>query len=317
MGPRILHKLYHPYLSWVRNSSRSWLASTFSPGLKISKTNQEKKFVFIVGSGRSGNTLLRRLMMEQLDIFIPPETYVLPKIANYRIRARGLKWPALVDLVISAFEYHSEFETFNVADLREYAIKAKSWNKENQTLTNLLIEFYRWWAEQFQMPRTWLGDKTPWNTLHLMPIAKIIPKAKYVYLLRDGADVSVSYVYNGIYKTYPEAARRWVRSHQAWCCFKKSLHEDQYMEIRYEDFVAKTENILEQIGNKFCIPQYSQSKVTENLGDVPTRAHHANVFQPITTDTIGKGRDNLSESQKKQLRPIINSLLSQVGYDPL
>jgi hypothetical protein len=308
-----------PFLYWEILSLRAWIASSFSTQVKTAPIKPHTfPFLLIVGSGRSGNTLLRRLMMERLDIYIPPETYVLPKIADYRIRARGLKWPSLVDLVISAFEYHPEFETFNVTDLRDYALKAKGWGKEEQTINKLIIGLYSWWAAEAGFPSTWLGDKTPLNTLHLGPISRIIPKAKYIYLLRDGADVSSSYVQSGIYQIIEEAGRRWVQSQKAWNYFKKRLSENEYIEVRYEELAATPEKIVQGIKAKFEIPERHQKEnIADLLGDVPARTHHANVMQAISTDSVGKGRRKLTESQKIKLRPVINSMLTQLRYDPL
>lgn len=304
---------------WKILPLRAWIASSFSTQVKTAPLKPHTfPFLLIVGSGRSGNTLLRRLMMERLDIYIPPETYVLPKIADYRIRAAGLKWPSFVDLVISAFEYHPEFETFNVTDLRDYALEAKGWEKEEQAVNNLIIGLYSWWAAQAGFPSTWLGDKTPLNTLHLGPISRIIPDAKYIYLLRDGADVSCSYVESGIYQNLEDAGRRWVQSQKAWNYFKKRLSENEYTEVRYEELMTNPEKIVQGIKVKFEIPERSQKEnIADLLGDVPARAHHANVMQAISADSVGKGRQKLSESQKTQLRPIINNMLAQLRYDPL
>lgn len=307
----------YPSLFWLAKDLQSLIVSSFYRNLKVTRSPFfHTNFLFIVGSGRSGNTLLRRLMMERLDIFIPPETYVLPKIADYRIRARGLRWQSLVDLVISAFEYHPEFETFNICTLREYAIKAKYWEKENQTINKLIIGLYTWIAEHSGIPSTWVGDKTPLNTLYLGSISKIIPKAKYLYLLRDGADVSVSYINSGIYNNIRDAGKRWARSHKAWNKFKKKQRISDYLELRYEELVANPENIIQEIKAKFNIIERVQD-ISMLLGDVTSRAHHANVLKPISTDSIGKGRSSLSESQKEELRPVINSSLLNAGYKAL
>lgn len=42
--------------------------------------NEDYKPFFIIGSGRSGNTLLRRILTKKNGIVIPPETYVLGKV---------------------------------------------------------------------------------------------------------------------------------------------------------------------------------------------------------------------------------------------
>ncbi|HEX6923051.1 MAG TPA: sulfotransferase, partial [Bacillales bacterium] len=56
---------------------------------------------FIIGSGRSGNTLLRTILFQNPDIVIPPESYVLGKaIRRYR-QLSWLEWEELCSVVIS------------------------------------------------------------------------------------------------------------------------------------------------------------------------------------------------------------------------
>jgi hypothetical protein len=67
------------------------MLTTMGRAIKVHRNEGgQPPFLFIAGAGRSGNTLLRRMMMERLSIYMPPETYVLSRLADYRIRARGL-----------------------------------------------------------------------------------------------------------------------------------------------------------------------------------------------------------------------------------
>ncbi|WP_225741774.1 sulfotransferase [Halospina sp. K52047b] len=309
-----------PRLFWLLSDIRALLGVFFNPLATFTNKdgNPGKPFLFIIGSGRSGNTLLRRLLMEQLSIYIPPETYVLPKIADYRIRARNLKWPTFVDLTVSSFEYYPEFSTFNISSLREFATDAKSWPPEQRTLPDLLQELYCHFSESAEVDSTWLGDKTPLNTLHIGRINRIIPNANYIYLIRDGVDVAKSYVNAGIYEHLEDAATRWVRSHKSWEAFRKKLPEDRQLQIRYEDLVSSPEKHVNHIASHFGIPRREcLAQLDSQLGDVEQRSHHSNVTQAPTPTSIGKGRNEISEDDAKRLRPVLSTWLRRYGYEPI
>ncbi|TDT43450.1 sulfotransferase family protein [Halospina denitrificans] len=309
-----------PRLFWLLSDIRALLGVFFNPLTTFNKTrgNPGKPFLFIIGSGRSGNTLLRRLLMERLSIYIPPETYVLPKIADYRIRAKNLEWRTFVDLTVSSFEYYPEFETFNIPSLRKFATEAKSWPPEQRNLSDLLQGIYCHFSESAEVDSTWLGDKTPLNTLHIGRINRIIPNANYIYLLRDGVDVAKSYVNAGIYEHLEDAATRWVRSHKSWEAFRKKLPEDRHLQVRYEDLVSSPEENVNHIASHFGIPQREPVAQLESLlGDVEQRSHHSNVTQAPTPGSIGKGRSEVSEDDAKRLRPVLSTWLRRYGYEPI
>lgn len=309
-----------PRLYWLLSDIRALWALFFNP-LTIftqNSNNTGKPFLFIIGSGRSGNTLLRRLLMEQLSIYIPPETYVLPKIADDSIRTRNLKWETFVDLTVSSFEYHPEFETFNIPSLRDFAIKAKSWPFEQRNIPTLLKGLYCHFSEKAEIRSDWLGDKTPLNTLHIGRIDRIVPNANYIYLLRDGVDVAKSYVNAGIYEHLEDAATRWVRSHKSWETFRKKLPEDRHLQVRYEDLVSSPEKHVNHIASHFGIPRReSLAQLDSQLGDVEQRSHHSNVTQAPTPNSIGKGRSEVSEDDAKRLRPVLSTWLRRYGYEPI
>jgi len=59
--------------------------------------------IFIIGSGRSGNTLLRRILTGSEELYIPPETYVLgDTIRNFPEYSR-LEWPSTCQLILGKF----------------------------------------------------------------------------------------------------------------------------------------------------------------------------------------------------------------------
>ena len=282
-----------------------------------SKRLESREFVFIVGAGRSGNTLLRRLMMERFSLYIPPESYVLPRIARYGLQARGLKWPDVVSLVMGAFEFHDEFETFPVQSVREFALQAKKWPRKDCAVDVLIRKFYFWLASEAGISASWVGDKTPMNTMHLQRVSRLLPGAVYIFLIRDGVDVVQSYVKAGLYEDVEDAARRWVGSLKNWRLLEKQIPESRRVQIRYEDLVTEPDHVLQALGDKFGIPP-SEGPVNHiEMGDVEKRMHHANVKKNPTRHSIGKGRKTLTPTDAEKIAPIMDAYLLALGYEAI
>lgn len=308
-----------PRLMWRATDLRAWWASLFGRPVRASTTETPAQpFLFIIGSGRSGNTLMRRLLMERSDLYIPPETYVLKRVADRRITGRGLKWSAFVELVMASFEYHPEFSTITTESLRDLADRSKDCRKCDRSVQTLLLSYYQWLAQQTYEKTAWLGDKTPLNTLHMGRIAKLLPGAYYIYLLRDGADVTVSYKHAGIYQSMEAAARRWYESHRCWENFKTCIPPERRIEIRFEDFIRAPEETIHSIQKRFDIPARSEPlDLSLLLGDVPNRQHHSNVMNTPDSSAVGRGRRHLTPDQRRLLRPYLNRTLQNCDYPPL
>lgn len=280
--------------------------------------NGEQPFLFIVGSGRSGNTLLRKLLMERGDIYIPPESYVLAQEVITHLNACALNWNDKVELTLAKFEFHPEFSTFGIDTLRDFSIYAKTFRIEHQQIGTLIIELYKWIAHKNGYSCYWLGDKTPLNTMRLGLIRKLIPNAVYVYIERDGVDVCHSYIKAGIYNNIASAAHRWKNSRIAWQTFKKSIPLSSYVEIRYESMVENHEQSTKYILDFLNIPASKDKiNVVSTLGDVTMRAHHRNATTPVNMNSIGKGRASISMHERSILQSIIGDELEIAGYEPL
>lgn len=273
---------------------------------------------FIVGSGRSGNTLLRKLLNNHSTISIPPETYVLGRVIKRYRQQRTMRWSDLVEYVFSTFEFHPEFETFDIS-LRPLVQELKAVSIENRNLAFMLNSFYVYYAKQIGVDCKQWGDKTPLNTFSLERIHSVFPDAKFVHIVRDGCDVVSSYINAGIYQKIEDAAKRWDVSVKLVEKFKKK-HGGLVLTIRYEDLVTEPKSILINIchfiGVDFEFQMLEEKKDSvKKLGDVEMRAHHASVLKPINTSSIGKGRSLLSVDQKEKIQKIIGYQLKSLGYE--
>jgi LPS sulfotransferase NodH len=275
---------------------------------------------FLVGSGRSGSTLLRRMLYAHPALHIPPETYVLGEVIELFEQARKLlSWRDLVCLVLARFEYHREFETFETS-LRPLAQRLVALPERRRTLATILDGLYRHHAAAQSRRHTvrW-GDKTPLNTFHLDAIHRVFPDAQFVHVLRDGVDVSYSYVSASLYPDIQAAARRWRDSLRAARRFM-ALHPAACLEIRYEELATQPEATLRRLCAFLRIsyrPAMLQSEaVAAELGDVPRRRHHRGVRRPIFSSSIGRGRTNVSATERRALDRLIGRDLQHAGYPP-
>lgn len=292
------------------------LSSIFSR--KKLKPNNSENVLFIVGSGRSGNTLLRKLLIESYSIYIPPETYVIPKAIIEQLKHPNRQWRETVRHFFSSLEYHPEFSTFEVGSFSDLVDEVLFWPPEKQSLSALILRFYKWHGEKKKLEFDWVGDKTPLNTFHLGLIDGLFPNAKYINITRDGADVVDSYLKAKIYTSYDRAAERWISSLKAWKNFKHNIASENYFEIKYEDLVSKPSHMLKKVTQHLNIPERKSQICSQNLlGDVSARKHHVNVKQEPRIDYIGKGRMNIPAEVKSQLGKDMNRLLIENGYKPL
>jgi hypothetical protein len=273
--------------------------------------------VFIIGSGRSGNTLLRRLLMASGQIYFPPETYVLGDMHRFFRRNAYFTWSELCECICAKFEYYPEFKTMGVSSLAPYVHQAKSLPKTQHTFAGLVDALYRWLAEAngFDVKR-W-GDKTPLNVFCARELAGVFPDAQFIYIIRDGIDVIHSYVEAGIYSSYLLAAQRWIDSNRI--CMSLSHHyPNRVRKIRYEDLVRQPAEVMKETCNWANI-NYSDEMLIKIippkiLGDVAYHSHHSSVEKPITSSSIGKGKRSLSKETIDGLPRVFFHQMAQLGY---
>jgi protein-tyrosine sulfotransferase len=299
----------NPVDSWLINVlkifyKRLSIFVPFKNRYKISVNENYSPF-FIIGSGRSGNTLLRRILNNHSELFIPPETFVLGSVINTFKVYNLVKWEEIVALVFSKFEMHPEFETFGITSLTGLQQDMIQLPVEDRSLDNLLNSFYLFYAKQHGIKKYRWGDKTPLNVFFLNQIAQVFPRAKYIHIIRNPYDSIYSYVDSKIYKTYKDATKRWLNAVVLSRKFGK--RRSDYFEIYYENLVSDPENEMMKLC-KFLSVDFEKKMIAESedyLGDVNLRKHHANVLKSINTNSIGKGIKNLDGHDKETIDKIL------------
>lgn len=273
---------------------------------------------FIIGPGRSGTTLLRRLLIADPTVHVPPETYVLGRaLKDFQALARA-PWSTLVNATLARFEYHPEFVRFGIS-LRDLANELYDMPEDRRSLARVIDRMYHFHAEATLGHEVSLwGDKTPRNTMHLPAIRSVFPDARFVHLVRDGYDVVESLLRIGREPDVHAAARRWVEYTRRAQAFGKSV-TDQYREVRYERLVTDPEGQLRALcpflGITFDPGMLNSQWLAEGMGDVPALAHHRGVSEPVSDQHVGRGRTHLASADAKFADRIMGSQMRLLGYE--
>lgn len=273
-------------------------------------------FLFLLGSGRSGNTLLRKLLVERYQVYIPAETYVIPEALAAFNRARHLDWPARVRLVLATFEYQTEFHTISRRGLLPVYQNCLALPCENQTFGDILNILWAYLGENASIDYVLPGDKTPLNMYSINMIARAFPNGRFLFITRNPLDVCSSYLKMKRYTSLRDAVLRWQMAHKNWLRFAGQQRDDAAMLVRYEDLVMAPAESVSEIGAWLEVPERSAELPADVFwGDINKHRHHAAVKSTVSPDSIGKGAQSLTPEEVAYVRDNVGVLARRFGYD--
>ena len=269
---------------------------------------------FIIGAGRSGTTLLRRMLLAHPSIHIPPEAPMLNRCIKVYLRHSDMRWRDLVLSIVAQYANSRDFEEVPFAPLARELIAAPI---EKRSLSFTIDQLYRYHANQCKPGAEIWGDKTPGNTKCLPWIARVFPEARFIHLVRDGYDVVCSSLTAGLGENLEAAAKSWIVNTRRAEKFRRS-HSNPFKIVKYEQLVSDPEKILRSIadfiGVNFVDGMVASEKVAETMVEFRGNPGHASLFEPVTTDNIGKGRRNLNRDESDRLEKLIGEDLEYWGY---
>lgn len=277
-------------------------------------TKQERP-IFIVGSARSGTTLLRFMLGQHPRLFIPPQSSFIPLL--FANKASGLlsRGDALhaVRTIFTARPFIKHW-TEPLPDPDDFLDALP-----DQTAATILDAVYLRYAQQHGAAR-W-GDKTPIYSAYIDLLAAIFPHAQFIHIIRDGRDVALSLMRTYANKPHVDiyyGAATWRYYVGRVLASAKKLLPDQYIEVRYDELTADPEMELKRLCGflgEFYDPRmlhpHELARQTVSKTNV-----HAETRQPITTSHIGKWQRQMSLRDQRLFHAVAGDLLIQLGYMP-
>ncbi|MFB6258247.1 MAG: sulfotransferase [Flavobacteriales bacterium] len=272
---------------------------------------------FILSSGRSGSTLLRRILTSHSQILIPPETGdAVTKATMTYIRGLGEDWRALSGRTVARFFSENGIRYWELEQGRVEE-KVQSLPEEERDLFGILRSIYHEYEkkEQGEAVSIW-GDKTPFLVFRMKWLQLLFPKALHILLVRDGRDVVNSMVQRRG-RDLQEACHRWKMASRLIL----RRHGDQRFNtllVRYEDLVGSPQWTMESIFQALGL--HPPEAFSERLqGDPQERGdtilpHHQKSKHPIDPGNIGIWRKEMDQRQQERVQKELSSTLKKLGY---
>jgi Sulfotransferase family len=180
--------------------------------------------LFLVGSERSGTTLLRLMLDHHPELAFELEfEYVVQMVGD------DGAWPDLDS-------YYEWLSTDRIYLSRRYDIDKRL--SYPQLVNDFLVQ-----------RRTLANKPLVGATVHsdFDRLPRIWPDARFIHLLRDGRDVARSVMELGWAGNTWTAIERWIKAEETWETVKQTLGPDRAFEVRYEELVQRPEETLTEI----------------------------------------------------------------------
>jgi hypothetical protein len=232
-------------------------------------------YLFIVGCPRSGTTLLQRLLDGHPQIAITPETHWIPGWFHDR-SDKGITPEGRVSKKLLRKLYaHPRFAELGVRPKKSHFRVPGEGRVSYARFVSSLFDLY---GERQGKPL--VGDKTPGYALELPTLNALWPAARFVHLVRDGRDVSLSILNWERAKNWGpgEGAARfrtWAEDRLGtaalWWEWHVRLARESgtglgpalYHEVRYEALVSKPENECQSVCAFLGVPSEALLRIYE------------------------------------------------------
>jgi hypothetical protein len=264
--------------------------------------------VFLVGSARSGTTLLHSMLHSHSELAIPPETHLvrrsLRRARRFVCGGRIVCWEAFV-AVLRANPY--------LEPLLPY-LPAGPLASVREVVEAMFVGFAR-----SRGKRRW-GEKTPHHLWYWRDLDRLFPESRFLVMVRDGRDVACSLSRMGWSSASPLVnAARWKAE---WLLASRLLRTvgERALRVKYEDLVLDAELVLNRVCG-FLGLRFEPAMVegfSMNLDVIHDRewGWKAKNVGALSAGSIGRHRKDLSTAELRRVESLIRRELREAGpYD--
>jgi hypothetical protein len=270
--------------------------------------------IFLLGSQRSGTTLLRLMLDRHPNLAVPHEPkFVMafyPRLAQYGDLSNRANVARLLDDIA---EYPA------VRDGKLISSKEAILSHPIATYPELVHAIMREYTARVGK-RRWI-DKTPFYTPHIDTLWRLIPDCKIIHLVRDGRDVALSLrSLDWGSKNIPRLAQDW--RWKTTICHKVGsvIGPERFLEVRYEELVERPEATLRSICG-FLGEEFSETML-DHGGDgtkekVPegSQQWHTHSTQPPDRTKLYGWKQKLSVADQTIFEQEAGDALDLFGYE--
>ncbi len=288
------------------------------PSNKIKPWQDLPDPIFIVGSPRSGTTLLQCMLSAHPELYSLPETHyfcsILPE-ANLTANSmlNDLSVSQLIDRL--GKKLTCQWSAQAKMDLRKYL--------HDHPVT--AGDLFRWLLFTFQPHRKATSslrpvEKTPYHVFYLKELRCIFPGSQILHIVRDPRDVVSSRLQmpSTSHLSLQQLTRDWIRCNQAAETFSLQFPGSIHT-LKYENLVLEPEKELMDIGKFLCL-RYSPAMVNKfsrqyNQCTIPAeKAWKQELKGGHIQNKHGIWRERLTADQAEGITTIASSAMKKYQY---
>jgi hypothetical protein len=267
--------------------------------------------LFIFGCGRSGTSLLSRMLDSHPAIAVPYESHLYNRIYPRLRPDADLGDARTRERLLAEILRTSDFAHWNPAPRME-AVLAEVRRADFHGLVDALL---RSWTRS-RGKRRW-GEKTPHHTLVWRLIYEGFPNLQVLHMVRDGRDVALSFreAPFGPKHVY-QAARHWARHVDAAEEARAALGAEGFLQVRYEDLLAAPEPELRRICGFLGEPYEPAMLEYHRREDAyPTDERNTGALRrPVQAGNREKWRAALTPRELRIFEAVAGAQLERYGY---
>lgn len=269
---------------------------------------ETQDFLFIIGAPRSGTTMMQVLLSEHPKVATTVELTLF--------RRYVAPW-------LEAFEE----EVRNSQEKGWHQGLPFVWKRED--LVGFLREFiaHTYGEVLKQKPTaTHLLDKHPGYSMHTHRILEVVPRAKFIHVIRDGRDVACSMVAAARSakfgtSTIGESAAAWQKFLRA---ARTAANAENYLEVRYEEFLQDTKAGYTRLLDFCQLPyeqQWLEETVEKNSFEKMKAARRTGDPKVQSSEThyrkgkAGTWREEMTTREAYEFEQIAGDLLRELHYE--
>jgi hypothetical protein len=273
--------------------------------------------IFMVGEQRSGSNLLRVMLSQADEIAAPHPPHILqrliPLVALYGELEDDTNFAMLVDDVCRLVELNP-VPWENLATVNRQDVLRRCRERSLIAVYGAVMDLYA----IANGKRMWLC-KSMTNIRYAKELDAYFGHPKYIYLYRDGRDVTLSFIKAVIGDKHPYViAQKWAEL-QRLCLSERARAPQRVFSLCYEELVATPATVLRRLCAFLGIP-YREAMLSGHTSVEASRTAQSsslweNLTRPIMRHNTQKFRQELSEQTIRIIESVSGDCLDELGYE--
>jgi hypothetical protein len=269
--------------------------------------------VFVVGMPRSGTTLLSSLLDAHPSISIAPEIHYFTQHwprCEAAFQPGGSGAHRLVDALLETPEFNDlAFDESDRLAVHDLVPSTGAGHAE------VYLAFLRVYAARHA--KSVLGEKTPAYLLRVPTLSSLFPAARFLCIVRDPRDVSLSWRTAGWRGTAAYHALVWRHFYRTALQHRADLGE-AFLMIRYEDLLTDPAGVLTRCcrhaGVEFEPGMLAFHERGRRNFDPVREPWKAKATKPLDASNSGRWRAGLTPEQTATVEWLAGEEMTDAGY---